>query len=78
MHQTINTEVKALKQEAISMQDWKLTMDDASTQAAAVLEDLEDQFEDIRCLLLSVNASIDFMSHDGQVPPAVWLLLLTI
>ena len=67
MHQTINTEVKALKQEAISMQDWKLTMDDASTQAAAVLEHLEDQFEDIRCLLLSVNASIDFMSHDGQV-----------
>lgn len=53
-----------MKQEATSMEEWKQTMDDASTQAASVLEHLQDQFEDIRCLLLSLYVSVrNLMTH---------------
>ena len=64
MQQTISTEVTAVKQETTSMQEWKDTMDHASTQAASVLEHLQDQFKEIRCLLLSVYASVsDLMMY---------------
>lgn len=37
-----------MKQEASSMEEWKIDMDYASNQAAAVLERLHEQLEEIR------------------------------
>lgn len=55
MHQSISSEVHATKQEASSMEEWKIDLDCASNQAAVVLKRLHEQLEDIRYALLACN-----------------------